>query len=381
MIKVGIIGCGKVADKHASQIKRIQGAEIAGVSDQEELMARQLAERFRIGQYFSDARAMLKNCRPDVVHITTPPQSHYAIAKLCLEAGCHVYVEKPFTINFEEAEELIGISEKGGQKITVGHETQFMPVARDMRRLIHGGFLGGPPVHMESVYCYDFGDEGYAKALLGDRNHWVRRLPGGLLQNIVSHGIGKIAEYLQDDDVTVVARGFTSHFLEKIGESEILDESRVIILDSHGTTAYFTFSSQIGPALHEFRVYGPKNSLIADHEHQTLIRIHQKSYRSYLNQFIPPFLIGKQYFGNGYRNIRRFSSNEFHAESAIHFLISSFYRCLTEKEPVPIPYRDILLTSRISDDIFHQIGRTYVNGSQTKNSSVLSERRRESCPQ
>lgn len=366
MIKVGIIGCGKVADKHASQIQRIPGCEIVGVCDHEELMAGQLAERFAIRHHFNDVGSLLKTCQPDVVHIATPPQSHYALAKQCLEAGCHVYVEKPFTLNSEEAKELICIAEKRGQKLTVGHETQFVPVARDMRRLIHAGYLGGAPVHMESIYGYDFSDPHYARALLGDENHWVRRLPGGLLQNIISHGIGKIVEHLQDETVTVLACAFTSHFLEDIGETGIFDELRVIISDGHRTTAYFTFSSQISPALHQFTVYGPVNSLIADHEHQTLIKAPGKSYKSYLNQFIPPFRDAKQYFVNGCGNISRFLRNEFHAESAIHFLISAFYRSLTENTPLPIPYRDILLTARIIDEIFSQIGCRAANSTSRK---------------
>ncbi len=356
MIRVAIVGCGKVADKHASQILRLRDCQIVGVCDQEELMARQLAERFNIKYHFHNVQTLLTTCQPDVVHITTPPQSHYSLAKQCLEAGSHIYVEKPFTVNSEEAKEVIGIAEAGGLKLTVGHETQFMPVARDMRRLIHAGYLGGAPVHMESVYCYEFNNERYAKALLGDRNHWVRRLPGGLLQNIISHGIGKIVEYLQDEKVTVLARGFTSRFLESIDEKDILDELRIIISDGQRTTAYFTFSSQISPALHQFRVYGPKNSLIADHEHQTLIRVQKQRYKSYLNQFISPFAYGKQHFANGYRNIRRFLRNDFHSESGIHFLIKSFYQSLKENTPLPIPYRDILLTSRIMDDVFLQIG-------------------------
>jgi len=43
-----------------------------------------------------------------------------------------------------------------------------------MRTLIQEGYLGGPPVHMKSVYCYNLGDARYARALLGDRDHWVR---------------------------------------------------------------------------------------------------------------------------------------------------------------------------------------------------------------
>jgi predicted dehydrogenase len=231
-----------------------------------------------------------------------------------------------------------------------------MPVAHDMRRLIAAGYLGGAPVHMESIYCYEFGDERYAKALLGDRNHWVRRLPGGLLQNIISHGIGKIVEYMQGDQVTVVAQGFTSRFLERIDEKDILDELRVTISDNHRTTAYFTFSSQISPSQHQFRVYGPKNSLIADHEHQILTKLPKNEYKSYLNQFIPPFIYGKDSFNSGFLNMRRFLCNDFHAEFGIHSLIKLFYQSVTENTPLPISYRDILLTSQIMDEVFRQTG-------------------------
>ena len=234
-----------------------------------------------------------------------------------------------------------------------------MPVALDMRRLIHEGYLGGPPVHMESIYCYDYSDESYAKGTARTtKNHWVRSLPGGLLQNIISHGIGKIVEYLRDDKVTVIAHGFTSNVLERINESDIIDELRVIITDSHRTTAYFTFSSQISPALHQFRVYGPVNSLIADHEHQTLMKVQRKNYKSYLNQFIPPFEDARQYAVNGSRNIRRFLKSEFHAEAGLYNLLSAFYRSIVEDTPLPIPYRDILLTARISDEIFKQTYRS-----------------------
>src|SRR2546422_11311361 len=104
MLKVGIVGCGKIADSHAAQIHRIKGSEIVGVCDREPLMAQQLYDRFSVKNYYSDLTEMLHVGKPDVVHITTPPQSHFDIAKLCLEAGCNVYVEKPFTVYEDEAQ-------------------------------------------------------------------------------------------------------------------------------------------------------------------------------------------------------------------------------------------------------------------------------------
>src|SRR5258708_32072052 len=99
MLKVAIIGCGRIADAHAAQIQRIQGCEIVGAFDSEPLMARQLYERFPVKRYFDDLGSLLSDAQPDVVHITTPPVSHYEIARVCLENGWHVYVEKPFTLD------------------------------------------------------------------------------------------------------------------------------------------------------------------------------------------------------------------------------------------------------------------------------------------
>jgi predicted dehydrogenase len=226
-----------------------------------------------------------------------------------------------------------------------------------MRALVKNGYLGGKPVHMESHYCYDFGDASYARALLSDGNHWVRKLPGSLLQNIISHGISKIAEYLSGVSPTVIAQGFTSPFLKKIGENDIVDEVRVIIRDEDFTTAYFTFSSQIRPVPHQFRLYGPKNSLIVDDDHQILLKVENKEYKSYLRYFFPPLEYSKQYVGNFGRNLRKFMKKDFHLpnDAALKTLIESFYKSIANNAPLPLSYREILLTSRIMDDIFAQI--------------------------
>ena len=355
MLKVAIVGCGKIADDHCSQIQRIKGCEIVGVCDRELLMARQLSERFPVKQHFSDLTKMLSQAQPDVVHVCTPPESHFAIAKKCLEAGCHVYVEKPFALCLDEARTLIASATGKGLKITAGHDDQFRHAARRMRALVQDGFLGGGPVHMESYYCYELGGSGYAKALLGDKHHWVRKLPGKLLHNIISHGIARIAEFLTGDSLQVIACGFTSPALKSRGENEIIDELRVIIRDEEQATAYFTFSSQMRPALHQFRIYGEKNGLILDQDQETLIRLRGERYVSYAEKFIPPISFARQYLGNLRTNLRTFLARDFHMKSGMKYLIESFYKSIVEGTPEPIPYREILLTAQIMDAIFEQL--------------------------
>jgi len=357
MLRVAIVGCGKIADDHASQIQRIKDCEVVGVCDREPLMARQLYERFPVKRQFTDLTQLLNQAKPDVVHITTPPQSHFEIARRCLESGCHVYVEKPFTVTEGEARRLIAIAEKKGLKVTAGHDDQFRHAARRMRALVQSGYLGDGPVHMESYYCYELGGSAYSGALLGDKGHWVRRLPGKLLHNIISHGVARIAEFLTSDSPEVIVHGFSSPYLKKVGETEIIDELRVIISEEERTTAYFTFSSQMRPALHQFRIYGTRNGLILDQDQETLTKLRGARFASYLEKFVPPVILANQNLRNLFTNIRTFLARDFHMKSGMKYLIESFYRSIAEDSPPPIPYREILLTTRIMDSIFLALDR------------------------
>lgn len=364
MLKVAVVGCGKIADAHVSQIRRVRGCEIVGVCDTEPLMAGQLAERFQIKRRYTELGQLLEDARPDVVHITTPPESHFKLATMCLERGCHIYVEKPFTLNYPDALQLIAMAEEKGLKVTVGHDVQFNPVARRMRELVRSGYLGGTPVHMESYYCYELGDSSYVRALLTDKQHWVRRLPGKLLHNIISHGIAKVAEFLTSESPTVIAHGFSSTFLKERGESEIIDELRVIIHDGNATTAYFTFSSQMRPSMHQLRVFGPRNGFIVDQDQETLIKLRGGRYKSYAENLVPPVMFASQYVSNLKNNIVAFLSKDLHAKSGMKHLTESFYRSISENKPVPISYREILLTARIMDQIFEQIGSNVPSSAQ-----------------
>jgi predicted dehydrogenase len=361
MTRTAIVGCGKVADKHALQIARMPGVKLEAVCDVEPLMTQQMAERFGVEKQFTDVREMLHEMRPDVVHITTPPQTHFELGKICLLSGCHAYIEKPFTMNAMEAEELIALAIRKNLKLTVGHNAQFTPVMMRIRQLVEGGYLGGRPVHMESIFCYETGgDVNYAKAFLGDRGHWLRRLPGTLLQNVISHGIAKIAEFLTGDNPLVIAHGFTSRALRRLGQEDIIDELRVMVRDNNeDTTAYFTFSTQIQPSLHMFRVCGRRKSLIADDDHQVLIKQNANQYKSYVPYFVGPVQIGRQYVQSLARNAWEFLKGDFHLppDTGLRRLMEKFYAAISCGHPLPLSYREILLTSKIMDDIFAQVSK------------------------
>jgi len=318
-------------------------------------MARQLGERFGVSKCFSDLAEMLEETSPDVVHITTPPRGHYALAKKCLDSGTHVYLEKPFTVTSLEADSLIQLAESRGLKLTAGHNYQFTLEMLEMRRLVEQGFLGGRPVHLESHYAYDLEDTSYIRPILGSSQHWVRQLPGQLLHNVVSHGIARLAEFMDDEISEIVARAHQSPKLRMLRGEEVLDELRVLIRDRRGTTAFFCFSTQIKPGLSQFSICGPRNSILVDQTSGSIIQNKQRNNKSYLTFFVPPLLNAREHLRNAGRNIANFAGRKLYQDSGMTELVRRFYQSIQIKTQPPIPYREILLTARIMDEIFAQI--------------------------
>jgi len=355
VLKIAIVGCGKIADQHVHAIHRIPNCKLQAVCDRELRMAKQLGERFGVGQCFSELGEMLQTTRPDVVHITTPPQSHLSLARQCLEFGSHVYLEKPFTVTAREAESLVQLAANRNLCITAGHNLQFTLEMLEMRRLMKEGFVGGKPIHLESYFSYDLGDTTYVAALLGDRDHWVRQLPGQLLHNVISHGIAKLAEFLDDDLVEITASAHQSEQLRSLGAEEILDELRVLIRDRTGTTAFFCFSTQIKPGLNQLRICGPANSIVVDHVSGSLIRNENRSYKSYLTYFIPPVKSAREHLTNARINVTNFLRRRLYQDFGMKELIERLYNSIRTGGEPPIPYREIMLTARIMDEIFAQI--------------------------
>jgi predicted dehydrogenase len=370
MLKIAIVGCGKVADQHVHAIQRITDCLIVGLCDRELLMAKQLGERIKVSACFSDLQEMLEAVRPVVVHITTPPQSHFLLAKQCLEFGSHVYLEKPFTITASEAESLIGFAERRSLKITVGHNYLFTLEMLEMRRLIQDGFLGGRPIHLESYWSYDLGDRSYVAPMLGDRNHWVRQLPGQLFHNIISHGIAKLTEFLDDESLEITAAAHQSEQLRSLGAQEVMDELRVLIRDKCGTTAVFCFSTQI-KGLNQLRAYGPAGSITADIITGSVVRNPSRSHKSYLTYFIPPLKNAREHFGNARRNVSNFLRRRLYQDFGMKELIERFYSSIRLGKPVPIPHRDIILTAKIMDEIFAQIYPNRLQSPATAQSKQL----------
>ena len=150
-IRVGLIGAGKMGLHHLKAIQHVPGATVVAVADPApigEALAAALPEGVRT---FASAGEMLEAVRPDVVHIVTPPATHASLGGLALEAGSHIYIEKPFTPTREEAATLLSHAAARGLQVCAGHQCLFeKPSLLALDELASIGRV----VHVESFFSF-----------------------------------------------------------------------------------------------------------------------------------------------------------------------------------------------------------------------------------
>jgi predicted dehydrogenase len=352
-LKIAIVGCGKIADAHVEEIKKIPSVQLGAVCDLEPIMAEQLAARYGVPCWYCDVASMLEVEKPDVLHITTPPQSHLSLTRQAVAAGCHIFLEKPVALRHCDAEAIIGTAIGAGRKLTVNYWPRFEAPALELRRLYETGVLG-IPVHVESFLGYDLGGE-YGTALKRDPEHLVHRLPGKLFQNVLDHVLNKITPFLDDEEPFIQAVAYRGN--AGGGESrsgELLDELRVIIRGAQ-VSAYATFSAHARPVGQTLRVYGTKNTAHVDFMVRTVALERKQTFPSALGRLFPPFLVAKDYLRQGLRNVNSFSHARFHFFDGLRRLLNEFYLCIEKDSPPPIAYGEILRVSAMMERILEQV--------------------------
>ena len=145
VIKVGIIGCGGIANsKHMPSLKKVADCEMVAFCDIIPERAEKAAKTFGTpdAKWFTDYKELIKNSDIDVVHVCTPNRSHSFITVDCLEAGLNVMCEKPMAINSAEAKKMLDAAKKTGKKLTIGYQSRFRSDSQFMKTEADDGTFG-----------------------------------------------------------------------------------------------------------------------------------------------------------------------------------------------------------------------------------------------
>ena len=134
-------GCGMVSRLHRAAVCETPGLRLVGVHDQDLDLARARGEEWGVRAYTS-LPELLEDGAVEAVYVLTPAASHVPIARLCLEAGRHVLVEKPVAPAAEEIQRLEEAATAAQRVVMPAHNYAYTPEFRRMRRLLLGGDLG-----------------------------------------------------------------------------------------------------------------------------------------------------------------------------------------------------------------------------------------------
>lgn len=139
-VKVGIIGCGRVANRFPAEAKVVSGIDIVGVYDIEIDAAFKLSKANDNIKTFTELDSLLKNV--DAVYIATPHLSHGQLIQKSLEHGVHVLCETPMVLNGMEAKELFERAEKNGLVLMEANKTAHCPAFNHLMVMIKSGVIG-----------------------------------------------------------------------------------------------------------------------------------------------------------------------------------------------------------------------------------------------
>lgn len=141
-VKIGIIGCGRWGINHVKTAYNLLGENLTGVFDSNPKASAKVSEISQSIPFTTNKNDVIKNSDINGVIIATPAETHFELAKECLENEKHVLVEKPITLKSDEAKILVELAKSKNLQIMVGHVLLYHPAIRMIKKYVSEKIIG-----------------------------------------------------------------------------------------------------------------------------------------------------------------------------------------------------------------------------------------------
>lgn len=141
MKKIALIGIGKMGVSHLAILNQTPGIEIIALCDTSKPLIR-LIEKNTNFKCYTDYKKMIEENDLDGIMILVPNAFHFEIGKYCIERGIHVFIEKPFTLSYDDSKELVELAKKNNVKGQVGYVNRFNPIFQRVKKLLDQNIIG-----------------------------------------------------------------------------------------------------------------------------------------------------------------------------------------------------------------------------------------------
>lgn len=340
-LNCALIGCGAIAREHLSALAELGTVEVAAVCDISAAKAEATADRFGVAKWYSSHEKLLADIQPDLVHITTPPSSHFSIAKSCLAAERNVLCEKPITIKYSEFSEL---KELATEKQCVLMETQqnrFHSSIRRIQQLLDSGKLGDLLEVQICIALNIFSPDGpYI-----DRNvpHFGLTLQGGVVGDFLPH-IAYLV-YMFTGPVVDLRTIWSKH----TADSPLPADEFRGLLKGERATAYVTFSGNAQPNCFLIRLIGSRMRVEANlFEPPRLTAKRFRAGEPALGTLVDGIAESRDVFRGSIAGFLRKLGGKSSYDGLLEFFART-YRALESHEPQPVSLEEIDEVARLVD--------------------------------
>lgn len=335
-LKSAVIGCGAISKEHLSFLSKSERAHLVGVCDLSRASAKYAAKRYGADSTYTDYRQMLFEAKPDIVHILTPPHTHKKIATDCLEAGVHVFCEKPITPTYDEFQELSNFAQSQNRWLIENQNYCFNEQILAIQQLIADGHAGEVQ-EVEVRIALPIRDGG----VFADENlpSPIHKMPAGVIHDFITHLCSVIVRFIPDFER--VSATWNNHGGGDLFKYDDLD-AIVIAGSAH---ARIRFTSHTAPKSFAVTVRGSKGYIETD-LFQPYLRCVLPRAGELLSPIINHFINGCNLVGASVTNFRNKIMQKTVYEG-MHRLLDNTYEALINGKEAPISFAEMERTNRL----------------------------------
>jgi nucleoside-diphosphate-sugar epimerase/predicted dehydrogenase len=324
-IRVGVIGCGRIAAVHLRHLRAVSGVKLAALCDVDADRARALAGEDAADVEIVREPADLFDLRLDAVHVLTPPSTHADVAIAALEHGLHVLVEKPMATTATAARRMQAAASQAGRLLCVDHNRLFDPVIVQAREMIANGSIG-KLVSVEVHQGVNLQEGGPAAAPLA---MWLNLGPHPLY--LLRDFIGDIAEW------------------QAVGGT--MGELRAVLRGTRGV-GYLCFSPGTSPYLNSLTLHGTKATLAIDLNTMTLLVRKMRPLPSMIAKAALNVDQGMQLFAATARTTWQVARRKMGTYPGIGEVIRRFYGAVGGQGELPVTADDGRVVVELLEDVW-----------------------------
>lgn len=348
MIRVGIVGCGEVADRHISFVKQNSSAVVVALADRDPQRLKSVSEKYGIKRTYIDYEDLITHESPEVLHILTPPKSHREIAVNAIQRGINVYVEKPVGLQFTDVVEIYDLAERMGVLVCAGYNHLFDPCMLELDRYVKTGRLGRL-VYVHSHYGMNINRPNLQRTDSSGNPHWSYALPGGLFHNYIDHPLYVLLHFLGEAAELQVLEASLGTLPQGI-----TDELRVTLRGQNGMTGTLVLSFTARPQLHFVDAYGQKAFARANFDTMTFLHQGVTSLPKAVSKATFNLWEAGQLTKHTFLNSLALVRGKLRPYQGMKNLIFEFHRSISSHSRSPVPKELVFETARCKDEIWRR---------------------------